>query len=37
MSYVLNLQSADDRGQDDRSWSTWSLIGCASTASVGIC
>lgn len=37
MMHILNLQAHDDDGQDSRSPSTWSIIGCASTFSVGAC
>lgn len=39
MQYVLTLQGAEnnDETESNRWWSTWSLIGCASTFSVGAC
>jgi len=38
MSYVLSLQNDDDASSHgDRMPSTWSLIGCASTLSIGAC
>ena len=36
MSYVLELQDFDFFA-GDRVWSTWSLVGCMSTFSVGAC
>ncbi len=39
MNFVLALQhhATDDAG-DDRRWiSSWSIIGCASTLSIGAC
>lgn len=37
MSHILNLQAHDSRDADNRWPSTWSIIGCASTFSVGAC
>lgn len=38
MSYVLDLQADSASAADDaRMPSTWSIIGCASTLSVGLC
>jgi hypothetical protein len=36
MSHVLDLQTQESE-QQARVWSTWSLVGCASTFSVGLC
>ena len=36
MSYVLELQGSGSSA-GDRMWSTWSLVGCMSTFSVGAC
>jgi hypothetical protein len=36
MNRVLDLQTSS-ADQPDRVWSTWSIIGCASTLSIGAC
>jgi len=36
MLYVIELQNSVTEN-DDRMPSTWSLVGCASTISIGLC
>lgn len=37
MNFVLFLQASEGDREAERVWSTWSLVGCASTLSVGAC
>ncbi len=37
MNFILSLQAADADHNDERFWSTWSLVGCASSFSAAVC